>query len=80
MLWDADLLFSKDVIIGYNSGATVHRNVQLEDPPFATEDSRYRPDQMVGNTGLMGRWIFRLESNTLATINVKNMCLQWYRE
>lgn len=78
MLWDADLLLSKDVIIGYNTGDMVYRNIHLEDPPFSTVDSRYRPDQMVGNTGLKGQWVMRLEMNTLSTLNHKSQCLDWY--
>ena len=32
----------------------------------------------VGNTGLKGRWIYRLENNTVDTINAKQFCLDWY--
>ncbi|XP_072046364.1 uncharacterized protein [Amphiura filiformis] len=78
MLWDTNLLQSKDVLIGYNSGAEMYRNVQQENPPFESVNSRYRPDQVVGNTGQNGRWVLRLETNDQNTKNYKNRCLQWY--
>lgn len=77
MLWDTNLLLRKDVIIGYNSADGIFQNAQLESP-FTSEDSRYRPDQLIGNTGLQGRWVFRLENNDLSTLNYKGLCLDWY--
>ena len=78
MLWDYDSLASQDVIIGYNDGAGLYVNSQFLNPPFATGASSFRPDQFNGNTNLKGRWIYRLENNTIDTINPKRFCLDWY--
>ncbi len=79
MLWDASLLLQKDVIIGYSSDSGTFYNAHLQSP-FTDADSRYRPDLAIGNTGLQGRWIFRLENNTVETLNYKGICLDWYQE
>lgn len=79
MLWDTSLLLQKDVLIGYSNANGTFANAHLESP-FTSEESRYRPDQLVGNTGLQGRWIYRLEDNNVTTINQKGLCLSWYRE
>ncbi|XP_071940999.1 mucin-4-like [Antedon mediterranea] len=39
---------------------------------------RYKPDFENGNTGLKGRWIFRSERNSNATVNPKMECQSWY--
>ncbi|XP_022101039.1 uncharacterized protein LOC110984815 isoform X2 [Acanthaster planci] len=78
MLWDYETLASTDLIIGYNGGSGTYINAQLENPPFATRADAFRPDQNLGNTGLKGRWIYRLENNTDDTINPKGFCLDWY--
>ncbi|KAJ8036588.1 Mucin-4 [Holothuria leucospilota] len=76
MLWNTDLIYNKDAIIGYNSGLW-YQNAH-EESPFTDQNSKYRPDQLIGNTGLKGRWFFRLENNTIETINYKQMCYDWY--
>lgn len=76
MLWNTDLIYNKDAIIGYNSGPW-YQNAH-EESPFTDQISKYRPDQLIGNTGLKGRWFFRLENNTIETINYKQMCYDWY--
>jgi len=78
MLWNYDSLASTDLIIGFNSGLGTFANAQLENPPFQTPAAAFRPDLALGNTGLRGRWIYRLESNTANTINPKGFCLDWY--
>lgn len=80
MLWDTNLLLKKDVIIGYNSIGDFYQNAQLDTQYFSSEDSRYRPDKTTGNTGLQGRFIYRLENNTADTVNYKRMCLNWYEQ
>ncbi|PIK62029.1 putative fibrillin-1 [Apostichopus japonicus] len=78
MLWNVAALASKNVIIGFNTGSGQYVNTQFQDPPFSTIADRFRPDQFVGNTGLGGRWIYRLEANNDTTINPKKFCLDWY--
>ncbi|XP_071482117.1 uncharacterized protein [Diadema antillarum] len=78
MNWDPQTLASTNVIIGYNLGNGQYVNTHQESP-FVGVNERFRPDQYVGNTGLKGRWIYRLESNTDTTINPKQYCLDWYR-
>ncbi|PIK46326.1 putative fibrillin-1 [Apostichopus japonicus] len=77
MLWNTDLLYYKDAIIGYGDGNGTYDNTHLQSP-FTSVTSRYRPDQLVGNTNLQGRWYFRLENNTVDTLNHKQQCLDWY--
>lgn len=77
MLWNTDLLYYKDAIIGYGDGNGIYDNTHLQSP-FTSVTSRYRPDQLVGNTNLQGRWYFRLENNTVDTLNHKQQCLDWY--
>ena len=79
MLWDTNLLLNKDVIIGYNSIGDNYKNAQFDNEIFPSEESRYRPDQLIGNTGLQGRWIYRIEDNTAETVNYKQLCYNWYQ-
>ncbi|XP_033122638.1 uncharacterized protein LOC117121521, partial [Anneissia japonica] len=81
MKWAAEILDPMDVIIGYNAlfGSTVDNvNAQLNSSNFPTALSRYRPDQVLGNTGLKARWIYRVDRNSPWTVNVKQLCLNWY--
>uniref|UniRef100_A0ABM0MQX4 Mucin-4-like n=1 Tax=Saccoglossus kowalevskii TaxID=10224 RepID=A0ABM0MQX4_SACKO len=63
-----------NVVYGYNSGAGQIMNLHTG---FNISE-RYRPDLQIGNTGLQGRWIIRLETNTKSTVNYKKRCLDWY--
>ncbi|XP_072172571.1 uncharacterized protein [Diadema setosum] len=38
----------------------------------------YRPDQIVGNTGLLGRDMYRLDDNPTSYVNPRQYCLDWY--
>ncbi|KAJ8038778.1 IgGFc-binding protein [Holothuria leucospilota] len=80
MLWNTAALASTNLIIGYNTGTGgMYVNTQLENPPFSSLAAKFTPDQFVGNTGLGGRWIYRLEANNETTINPKQYCLDWYK-
>lgn len=70
MTWNYFALPNNNIIIGYNLGSeegfeNVHDGWRRE--------QKYRPDQEEGNTGLKGRWIHRLESNTESVINSKQV-------
>ncbi|XP_035660212.1 uncharacterized protein LOC118404934 [Branchiostoma floridae] len=68
MLWTNE---TQSVVLGYNSANGANfENIQLANP--------YRPDQVNGNTGLKGRWAFRLESDTTRKTNYKKLCHDWY--
>ncbi|XP_078665918.1 uncharacterized protein LOC144908255 isoform X2 [Branchiostoma floridae x Branchiostoma belcheri] len=69
MLWTNE---TQDVLLGYNSANGVNlENIRLADP--------YRPDQVNGNTGLKGRWAFKLESDATRKTNYKKLCRDWYK-
>ncbi|XP_019632656.1 PREDICTED: uncharacterized protein LOC109476214 [Branchiostoma belcheri] len=69
MLWTNE---TQDVLLGYNSANGVNfENIRLADP--------YRPDQVNGNTGLKGRWAFKLESEATRKTNYKKLCRDWYK-
>ncbi|KAJ8038780.1 Mucin-like protein [Holothuria leucospilota] len=79
MLWNIAALASTNLIIGYNTGTGgMYVNAHLDNPPFSSVAAKFTPDQFVGNTGLGGRWIYRLEANNDTTINPKQYCLDWY--
>ncbi|XP_019632704.1 PREDICTED: uncharacterized protein LOC109476260 [Branchiostoma belcheri] len=66
MLWTNE---TQDVVLGYNSADGVNfENIQLANP--------YRPDQVNGNTGLKGRWAFKLATRQT---NYKKLCRDWYK-
>ncbi|XP_078585797.1 uncharacterized protein LOC144867617 [Branchiostoma floridae x Branchiostoma japonicum] len=68
MLWTNE---TQNVVLGYNSANGANfENIQLVNP--------YRPDQVNGNTGLKGRWAFKLESDATRKTNFKKLCLDWY--
>ncbi|XP_033117071.1 fibrillin-2-like [Anneissia japonica] len=77
MLWDSNLVFLKDAILGYNIANFSFENFQLQQPLVSDV---YRPDLVLGNTNEHGQWIFRLEDNTENTVNPKKRCLDWYIE
>ncbi|XP_078665878.1 uncharacterized protein LOC144908217 [Branchiostoma floridae x Branchiostoma belcheri] len=69
MLWTNE---TQDVLLGYNSANGVNfENIRLADP--------YRPDRVNGNTGLKGRWAFKLESDATRKTNYKKLCRDWYK-
>ncbi|XP_033124345.1 uncharacterized protein LOC117122747 [Anneissia japonica] len=81
MNWDAAVLDPMDIIIGYNArfGSTIDNvNSQLISSYFPNVLSRYRPDQIDGNSGLKARWIYRVERNYPWTVNTRQLCLNWY--
>ncbi|XP_033124327.1 uncharacterized protein LOC117122739 [Anneissia japonica] len=81
MNWDAAVLDPMDVIIGYNARfrSTIDNvNAQLISSYFPNVLSRYRPDQIDGNSGLKARWIYRVERNYPWTVNTRQLCLNWY--
>ncbi|XP_033102532.1 uncharacterized protein LOC117105480, partial [Anneissia japonica] len=77
MLWDPNLDFLKDAILGYNIAHFGYENFQFQQPLVSNV---YRPDLVLGNTNELGQWIFRLEDNTEDTVNPKKRCLDWYIE
>ncbi|KAJ8038277.1 Mucin-4 [Holothuria leucospilota] len=73
MNWNYNALPYQNVIIGYNTGIN-YRNEHL------TMKNEFRPDSETGNTGLQGRWIYRLEDNNDNVVNSKQLCLDWYED
>nr|XP_032818226.1 uncharacterized protein LOC116946998 [Petromyzon marinus] len=69
---------SNNALMGFNSGTNrFYYNDALSRP---TNPARYRPDTVIGNnTGLKGRWAYRLDTNLAVTTNPKRKCMDWYR-
>ncbi|CAH2248026.1 serine-rich adhesin for platelets-like [Pelobates cultripes] len=74
--------------MGYFSGITRPKNTgnfpAFNDPhtePSTSTEQIYTPDQSKGyNTGMNGRWAYRLDTNTQDTVNPRSQCLKWYYE
>ncbi|CAM9848205.1 unnamed protein product [Lampetra planeri] len=63
------------VLMGYHTGIY---NVFYNDPIMTKSVAvRYSPDSVVGNTGQMGTWLYRLETNSMTNVNSKRDCLRW---
>nr|XP_032817930.1 mucin-4-like isoform X2 [Petromyzon marinus] len=63
------------VVMGYHTGIF---NVFYNDPIMTKSVAvRYSPDSVVGNTGQMGTWLYRLETNSITSVNSKRDCLRW---
>ncbi|XP_038045729.1 uncharacterized protein LOC119720211 isoform X2 [Patiria miniata] len=77
MQWNYNALSDTDVIIGYSNGSGLFVNSQKESP-FASVADKFRPDTLVGNTGLTGRWVYRLDLNSARVTNPKRYCRWWY--
>ncbi|XP_070549873.1 hyalin-like [Ptychodera flava] len=80
MLWNYETRRENNVIYGYNGGSGDPGWVENLQDQLSSLSARYRPDLQVGNTGLQGRWIVRLENNTASTVNYKQECLSWYED
>ncbi|XP_071845759.1 uncharacterized protein [Apostichopus japonicus] len=80
MNWNVQALSYPNVIIGHNSrGSNGYGSTQIQNSlPFSSTLDKFRPDLLTGNTGLKGKWEFRLEDNTETTVNSKQFCLDWY--
>lgn len=80
MNWNVQALSYPNVIIGHNSrGSNGYASTQIQNSlPFSSTLDKFRPDLLTGNTGLKGKWEFRLEDNTETTVNSKQFCLDWY--
>ncbi|XP_070549842.1 uncharacterized protein [Ptychodera flava] len=77
MLWNYEIRGTNNVIFGYNGGDGNINHIENIQNQFDLS-KRYRPDLEVGDTGLQGRWILRVENNNQWTINTKKLCLDWY--
>ncbi|XP_070537209.1 mucin-4-like [Ptychodera flava] len=67
-------------IIGYNGGQGRESEIENAQFTFGSVEDLYRPDQFDGNTGLKGRFIYRVEDNSDSTFNAKQQCLEWYNQ
>ncbi|XP_022101062.1 uncharacterized protein LOC110984828 [Acanthaster planci] len=77
MQWNYNALSDTDVIIGFRSGRSLFVNSQKASP-FTSIADKFRPDSLIGNTGLKGRWVYRLDSNNRRVTNPKRFCRWWY--
>ncbi|XP_078725679.1 mucin-4 [Lampetra fluviatilis] len=69
---------SNNALMGFNSGT--NRFYYNDALSRSTNPARYRPDTVIGNnTGLTGRWAYRLDTNLAVTTNPKRKCMDWYR-
>ncbi|XP_038073778.1 fibrillin-1-like [Patiria miniata] len=73
MNWNKNLLPNDNVIQGFTCGQSGNK-VYLDIP----SDLRFRPGNMVGNTGIYGRWVQRLDSLTDDFVNPRLFCRNWY--
>ncbi|XP_071948055.1 uncharacterized protein [Antedon mediterranea] len=86
MIWNGNTESPADALIGFNAAngyaVLVHPNgtdsTSLTKPASLSVDELYRPDQFIGNTNEYGRWIYRLELNTVTTVNPLQRCIDWY--
>ncbi|CAM9746066.1 unnamed protein product, partial [Lampetra fluviatilis] len=69
---------TNNALMGFHSGTKeLYYNHPLSRGNMSV---RYRPDQAIGlDTGLKGRWAYRLENNSLNITNPKRQCLEWVR-
>ncbi|XP_061422205.1 mucin-like protein [Lethenteron reissneri] len=66
---------ANNALMGYHTGVFgVFYNNEIRNQPA---EVRYKPDNVTGNTGVKGIWVYRLENNTLVTVNSKKSCLNW---
>ncbi|XP_063971397.1 fibrillin-2-like isoform X3 [Lytechinus pictus] len=64
--------------VGYNIIESVSNLYESNDE--GTRDLSYSRDTRIGNTGQMGSYIYRLDTNTADYINPCVGCLTWYEE
>ena len=62
--------------IGYNT-RTARYNLFPSDNPPTLYDS-YRPNDVIGSTGLQGQYIYQLDANPTSYVNPRSFCLNWY--
>ncbi|XP_033120224.1 uncharacterized protein LOC117119508 isoform X1 [Anneissia japonica] len=89
MKWNGNTESPADALIGFNANAnsdfTLILNPNGTDSFTLTRPSpitifeQYRPNKFIGNSGQLGRWIFRLEENTETTVNPLQRCTDWYK-
>ncbi|XP_038064096.1 uncharacterized protein LOC119734628 isoform X4 [Patiria miniata] len=72
MNWDFRFL-NPNVILGFTCGAS-GKHVYVDVP----EHSLYRPGDIVGNTGMRGRWIYQLDTLPDDFVNPRLSCHNWY--
>nr|XP_032817931.1 mucin-4-like isoform X1 [Petromyzon marinus] len=66
---------ANNALMGYHTGVygVFYNNEILSQPA----EVRYKPENVTGNTGVKGIWVYRLENNSLSTVNSKKSCLNW---
>ena len=64
--------------IGY-SHPNARRNI-FPDDSFSTRAISYRPDDLIGTSGLRGQYVFQLDSNDHYYVNPRAYCLNWYNQ
>ncbi|PIK57901.1 putative fibrillin-1 isoform X5 [Apostichopus japonicus] len=78
MNWDPSLMRFPKASIGYNGGkgllVNVHKYDQMKD-----EKLKYNLGNAYGSTHLLGRWIFRLDSNRGNFSNPTKECWTWHQ-
>ncbi|XP_072176489.1 uncharacterized protein [Diadema setosum] len=74
MMWEPNSEEDKPARIGYSIDGNWRNEFPSTDDLFRS----YRPDQLNGTTGLLGRYIYQLDSNPPYYINPRAYCLNWY--
>ncbi|XP_038045778.1 neurogenic locus notch homolog protein 1-like isoform X3 [Patiria miniata] len=74
MNWDPAYLANPNVIQGFNPGR-FEQKVYVDLPPGT---SVFRPGSVVGNSGMMGRWVYQLDTLQDNFINPRLFCYNWY--
>ncbi|XP_071826627.1 uncharacterized protein [Apostichopus japonicus] len=78
MNWDPSLMRFPKASIGYNGGKGLLVNVQKYDQ-MKDEKLKYNLGNAYGSTHLIGRWIFRLDSNRGNFSNPTKECWTWHQ-
>ncbi|XP_038046056.1 fibrillin-1-like [Patiria miniata] len=73
MNWNENLLPNDNVIQGFTCGQSGNK-FYLDIP----SDLRFRPGNMVGNTGMYGRWVQQLDNLPDNFVNPRLYCRNWY--
>ena len=74
MNWNPDLLGNPYIISGFTCDGSDAQSTYLSIPV----SQRYKPDQVMGNTGQKGCWIYQLDNNLPDFINPFKFCFEWH--
>ncbi|XP_043552698.1 fibrillin-2 [Chiloscyllium plagiosum] len=81
MHWNPGQRLFQRVLMGYTNGKGIFYNdPQTQKNETYGSRGRYRPDQVIGNTGLRGQWAYRLDlqNSSRYSKTFRQKCWHWY--